>query len=278
MFCAKCGKEIFVASDYCTRCGARVPAPERVYPFSREEDDDYTTRLAGARPSTPQHPQRGWLKHILLGLLGLFAIAGIATVIGFGLGVLTFPSTNQTAVTAPGQPKVAPTPAPSLEAITLDTNRPSSSTNANAYAPSVEGNRSATPNTNVYSPPVNGDMPVSYKPPPVDLVAGSMQVEALHYRYIFFTVQPSIYPAAVAVGRFEARGGSNDIEVLIIPAEEMSTFQNHGSLRAPLKTGYVGGRNFKTHLPPGDYYLIFNNQRSLLTNKLVTAYVQLRYE
>jgi hypothetical protein len=104
-----------------------------------------------------------------------------------------------------------------------------------------------------------------------------MQVEALHYRYIFFTVKPSSY-RAVAVGRFEARGGNNDIEVLIIPAEKMSTFQNHGSLNVPLKTGYVGGRTFKTYLSPGDYYLIFNNQRSVLTHKFVTAYVQLRYD
>lgn len=125
-----------------------------------------------------------------------------------------------------------------------------------------------TPEPTPYIPPA---------PPPHDVANGIMQVDALTYRYIAFTVVPSSYQSLL-VGRFNAAGGQNDINVVVIPAAEMSNFQDFRIYRQFYNSGYITTARVKVPLPPGDYYLIFNNRRALLTAKTVEAYFELRYQ
>lgn len=118
---------------------------------------------------------------------------------------------------------------------------------------------------------------ISTKPPPRDLIAGWMQIEPLQYRYFQFTIEPSDYQGKV-VGRFTAWGGSNDINVVLIPAREFADFQNHNSYRQFYNSGYIHEGRVNATLPPGDYVLVINNRSALLTSKRVEAYFELRYE
>jgi hypothetical protein len=267
-------------------------------------EEDYTThvvvnRNASSSPWPQQKKQKPMLVPILLG-----SGAAVAAALLFALGVGTskfFSGIENNAVRVASRPttEVQATPANSNAPVLrpnypVNNNSPEpESDNTNVYAPPLSGNANRLYNANVYGPPVSGNVNISgnmnrpynanvYRPATPQphserLIEETMTVDALHYRYIHFTVQPNNYQA-VAVGRFDASGGSNDIEVLIIPASEMSNFQNHNQLIAPLKTGYITGRSFRVPLSPGDYYLIFNNQRSLMTRKIVRASVQLSYE
>jgi len=80
----------------------------------------------------------------------------------------------------------------------------------------------------------------------------------------------------VVVGRFDAWGGNNDINFVILPSHEMSNFQNQNTYTHFYNSGYIHEANIKRALPPGDYFLILNNRSALLTRKTVNAFFELR--
>lgn len=141
------------------------------------------------------------------------------------------------------------------------------------------------------SPPVDNQEPsVAITPPsikptavappvpaPSDLVAGQMTVEPLSFKSIKFTVAATGHQG-VLVGKYEAWGGKNDINVVLLNAGEISGFQNFGSYRYYYNPGYIHSDRIKLRLPPGEYVLIFNNRSAGLTTKVVEAYIELRYE
>lgn len=120
-------------------------------------------------------------------------------------------------------------------------------------------------------------IPQILKPPARDLVKGWIQLGPGQFTYYQFTVEPGSYRGKV-VGRFTAHGGSDDVNVVLLPAQEFADFQNHNSYRHYYNSGYIREGNINVTPPPGDYILIFNNRRALLTSKQVEAYVELRYE
>lgn len=135
------------------------------------------------------------------------------------------------------------------------------------------------PQTPAYSPrPVRSNTPTPQpRPASVDLVAGPMTVDPLTFRQIPFTIADTGYQGVV-VGKYEAWGGKDDINVVVLAASELSSFRNLGSYRYYYNPGYIHSDRLKLRLAPGDYVLIFNNRSAVLTSKSVEAYIELRYE
>jgi hypothetical protein len=101
------------------------------------------------------------------------------------------------------------------------------------------------------------------------IVDETFPVEAGQFRYYSFA-----FPVTSnVIGSFEAKGGRNDIDVIILHAGEFKNFQNNAGFRSYYRSGYVASGNINLTLPPGMYYVIFSNSAALLTNKVVTANV-----
>ena len=131
-------------------------------------------------------------------------------------------------------------------------------------------------NQNYYPPAQTYQQDSGIAPTPKDLIAGTMQIDPLSFRYIPFSVDEG--HQGVVVGKFNAWGGQNDINVVVLAAQEMSDFQGHRAYNHYYNSGYISEGRLKIRLPTGDYFLIFNNRRSILTPKAVEAYIELRHE
>ena len=281
MYCRQCGEHLFKGTSYCLSCHAPVTPPQRVVPIQADEEDDYTTHVVPERPQPQvaplpyyQQPQekKSRTSHVLAAIAGaavavlLLALVGV----GFGIFVLLPSQSGGAQQSAPATQKTTPTPpAPSptnasgqpATHVTSPNYYPSNAnvSNANVYAPG---------DANVYSPPSSA--------PPVDLVGGTFLVENLQTRYFTFSVYPG--HTGVVVGRFSATGGAGDINVMVMTMEDLARFNSLQGFSTYFNSGYSTARDFKVKVPPGDYALVFNNRRSILTSKSVTAYVQLRFE
>jgi hypothetical protein len=238
-------------------CGCAAADPRQVKPLNQQTrplkaDDDFKTLLAP--PPKPKSYKWGWAA---VAVLAVVAVSLAATSIV--LFVVWPPWGEQTEDTTERRvEKNKPTPHPTRS--------------APARMSLPEPTYSATPYP-TYEPTPE----LLPKPPAHDIVRQQMFVEPLHFRYIPFTVESVGYQGLV-VGRFDAWGGNNDINFVILPAHEMSSFQNHGAYTHFYNSGYIHGANVKRALPPGDYFLIFNNRSALLTGKTVNAFFELRYE
>lgn len=79
------------------------------------------------------------------------------------------------------------------------------------------------------------------------------------------------------VGRFRAEGGGgNDIKCLILDADSFENWRNGHSVRTFYNSDKITVANINVRLAEGDYVLIFDNTYSVLTNKAVTANVEMR--
>lgn len=103
------------------------------------------------------------------------------------------------------------------------------------------------------------------------IVRDKFTIEARQYRYFTFVTD-----GAEVKGRFEAEGGSgNDIEVLLLDRDAFINWKNRHQAKAWYSSGRVTVANVYAKIPRGEYYLIFSNTYSLLTNKVVAADVRL---
>jgi hypothetical protein len=104
-------------------------------------------------------------------------------------------------------------------------------------------------------------------------------VKADSYLYYKFTVPPNATNVWVD-GNFNARGGSgNDIEAYLYDEDAFVNWQNNRSVRAYYNSGRSTQGKIYAGLPPraGTYYLVFNNNFSLITPKAVRASATLHY-
>lgn len=104
-------------------------------------------------------------------------------------------------------------------------------------------------------------------------------LSATQYHYVRFEV-PQNASAVRVEGTFSARGGAgNDVEAYIFSNDDFVNWQN----RHPVHTFYNSGRvtqgTLEVTLPPiaGTYYLVFNNNFSLLSAKTVQTSIRLRF-
>lgn len=104
-------------------------------------------------------------------------------------------------------------------------------------------------------------------------------VKANGYLYYRFTVAPDAANVWVD-GNFSASGGSgNDIEVYLMDEDAFVNWQNNHPVRTFYNSGRLTQGKIYAGLPPraGTYYLVFNNNFSLITPKAVQASATLHY-
>ena len=83
---------------------------------------------------------------------------------------------------------------------------------------------------------------------------------------------------ANVVGRFRAEGGSgNDIKCLIVDADSFENWRNGHRVKTYYNSEKITVANINVNLPQGEYVLVFDNTYSVLTNKAVTANVEMRW-
>ena len=81
-------------------------------------------------------------------------------------------------------------------------------------------------------------------------------------------------------GTLSAQGARNDIEVTVLDEAQFANWQNRDDFKATYESGRVTDTTLNVALPetPATYYVVFSNRFSLLSNKAVTANVQLCYD
>ena len=83
---------------------------------------------------------------------------------------------------------------------------------------------------------------------------------------------------ANVVGRFRAEGGSgNDIKCLILDADSFENWRNGHRVKTYYNSEKITVANININLPQGEYVLVFDNTFSGLSNKAVTANVEMRW-
>jgi len=72
-------------------------------------------------------------------------------------------------------------------------------------------------------------------------------------------------------GQFQAYGGKNDIAVAIMSEGEFPAYSNGGYYHAYYNTDYITSDTPALTLPPGTYYLTFDDRKALIIGKTVVA-------
>jgi len=113
------------------------------------------------------------------------------------------------------------------------------------------------------------------QPERISIVDKAFPVAAGHY--VYYTI-PLKADLSHITGHFTAQGGSNDIEVLVLDQDGFTNFSNgHSARRYYTSDGYVTTGSIDLRLRPGTYYVVFNNARAMLTNKVVTAKIDAEF-
>lgn len=107
------------------------------------------------------------------------------------------------------------------------------------------------------------------------IVNTAFTVKAGDAKYWNFRVGSS---GANIVGRFRAEGGSgNDIKCLILDADSFENWRNGHRVRTYYNSEKITVANININLPEGDFVLVFDNTFSGLSNKAVTANVEMKW-
>lgn len=104
-------------------------------------------------------------------------------------------------------------------------------------------------------------------------------LSAAQYRYTRFEV-PQNAGAVRVEGTFSASGGAgNDVETYIFSNDDFVNWQNRHPVRTFYNSGRVTQGTLEVTLPPmrGTYYLVFNNNFSLLSAKTVQTSIRLHF-
>lgn len=96
-------------------------------------------------------------------------------------------------------------------------------------------------------------------------------------QYVYYTL-PLKADVTHVTGHFTAQGGSNDIEVSVLDQDGFANFSNgHNANTYYNSGGYVTAGSIDLNLRSGTYYVVFNNARAMLTNKVVTAKIEAEF-
>ena len=83
---------------------------------------------------------------------------------------------------------------------------------------------------------------------------------------------------ANVVGRFRAEGGTgNDIKCLILDGDSFENWRNGHKVRTYYNSEKITVANVNVRLGQGDYVLVFDNTFSPISNKAVTANIELQW-
>lgn len=110
---------------------------------------------------------------------------------------------------------------------------------------------------------------------------GTLIVEPRQAQWVKVNIDTTGRQNLRILGDFTAQGGSgNDIELLIVDERDFVNWQNsqEEAIQPLYRSGEVTTRDFETPLSEsGTYYIIFDNQFSLVSNKVVEAIFTLQY-
>jgi hypothetical protein len=111
------------------------------------------------------------------------------------------------------------------------------------------------------------------------VVSGAFIVEPRTFKPFKITLTPAMTNARLE-GSFTASGARNDIEVTLLNEAQFANWQNRQRFDAAYVSGRVTSGKIAVTLPagPGTYYVVFSNRFSIISNKAVTADVQLVYD
>lgn len=65
----------------------------------------------------------------------------------------------------------------------------------------------------------------------------------------------------------------NDIEFYVMDYRGFEDFNNGKGARTFYNSGRIRLKRFEVNIPPGNHFLVFNNQFSLITDKRVNAFI-----
>lgn len=105
----------------------------------------------------------------------------------------------------------------------------------------------------------------------VNIGDAALTVPSVQYRYYTLVVPEGAHNVHVQ-GHFTATGGAgNDIEVFVINPDNFTNWKNHHRSSSYYNSGKVTVGDVAAILPDGagTYYLVFNNNFSMLTGKAV---------
>jgi hypothetical protein len=105
------------------------------------------------------------------------------------------------------------------------------------------------------------------------IVSDKISVEAGHYVYWSFQVPQGQYD--LVQGRFPVIAG-RDVEAYIFDRDGFENFSNGTKAKTWYNSGRVTVDSPNVALKPGQYYLVFSNKFSLVTNKLVEVDIRQR--
>lgn len=258
MRCSSCGEHVPEVYDFCLQCG---------FPASRQR----TTELfdSDARSTHPQSlhgtQSRNMRPLVVMLIAGGLVIAGIGLIVMLS-NYRDTESTEQAEVDSPSSTGHA-RPGNGLRQTNNDED------NNQRPSPLLPGTPSLSPQT-ADSPNVNDPQAPSI----VNsgrLVPSSFFVPARRYYFMKFNI-PARGSMRV-VGSFRASGGGgNDIEVMITDETGFKNFANKQGVQTYYNSGKLSIGDINVGLRPGTYYIIFNNNFSLLSNKTITAEIVLK--
>lgn len=106
------------------------------------------------------------------------------------------------------------------------------------------------------------------------VIKDKIVVDPLSYVYVKFTLPRDV----TLEGFFKARGGlKNDIKVIVLDGIQLMNFKNNNPYKAYYVSGKVTADQFAVELKAGEYYIIFDNTFSLLSNKVVDVDVSAKW-
>ncbi len=109
--------------------------------------------------------------------------------------------------------------------------------------------------------------PTPTQPSSFTIVNRRFVVPAGHFVSFRFTLARTSH----VTGQFQASGGKNDIAVAIMSETEFPAYSNGGYYRPYYNTGYITSDMPTLTLPPGTYYLTFDDRAALIIGKTVVA-------
>ena len=110
-------------------------------------------------------------------------------------------------------------------------------------------------------------------PRPATIVSESFIVGARSFKAWNLNITSS---EAIVTGRFRASGSmGNDIQCLILGDDAFENWRNNHASSALYNSGKTTVDTLHVRLSQGHYFLVFNNKFALLSNKAVTAAIQL---
>jgi len=111
------------------------------------------------------------------------------------------------------------------------------------------------------------------------IAGGAFIVEPGQYKSFKLAIAPGMAKPSLE-GSFEASGGNNDVEVLLLESTQFLNWQNGHRAASVYSSGRVTSDRLEVSLPEeaATYYLIFSNKFSYFRNKAVKADMKLLYD